>query len=180
MLRARPVSKSRFLRATAIAIVLALLSFAGCATKRDVVIAKVRGRGTERVYPVTVDQAWLISKAILSLEPTEKIDEHKSEGYMLTSDDSSALTPSTYMGVFIERDGPVSAKVTFVTRRRTPTQSFASLTEGTFHRKFAELVELIASVGPLPREERLDAGDGADTSATPPEAGETGRDGGRP
>jgi len=37
-----------------------------------------------------------------------------------------------------------------VTRRRTPTQSFASLTEGSFHRKFAQLVELIGAVGPLP------------------------------
>src|SRR3954462_6820229 len=142
-----------------VAIALLLVAaFVGCASKRDLVVAKVRGRGTQRVYPVTVDQAWRISKAILTLEPTEKIEEHRSEGYMVTSDEISALTPSTYMGVFIEPEGTREAKVTFVTRRRTPTQGYAALSEGSFHRKFAELLKLIAAVGTLPSEAQADAG----------------------
>ncbi len=137
---------------------LLVLCFAACATKRDVVVSKIKGRGTERVYPVSVDQAWTISKAILRLEPTEAIEEHRAEGYMLTNDSSSTLAPSTYMGVFIERDAE-GAKVTFVTRRRTPTQSYASLTEGGFHRKFAELLALVAAVGSPACREAPDAGD---------------------
>jgi len=133
----------------AMACVFALFALAGCATRRDVVVSKLRGRGTQRVYPVTVDQAWIISETILRLEPTESVDEHRSEGYMLTSDSSSSFTPSTYMGVFVEADGPAATKVTFVTRRRTPTQAYAGLSEGGFHRKFAELLGLIAAVGPL-------------------------------
>jgi hypothetical protein len=132
-----------------ILVALVLVSLFGCATKRDVVVSKLRGRGTERVYPITADQAWSISKTILRLEPTEAIEEHRSEGYMLTNDTISSLAPSTFMGVFVEPAGANAAKVTFVTRRRTPTQSYAALTEGAFHRKFAELLGLMAAVGPV-------------------------------
>jgi hypothetical protein len=158
--------------ATAVFLVLALAS-TGCAKKHDLVVYKLRGRGTQRVYAVTADQAWNISKAILKLEPTEAIEEHRSDGYMLTSDDSSALTASTYMGVFIEPEGRAATKVTFVTRRRTPTQAWAGLSEEGFHRKFHELVSLIAAVGPLPTDNEADAGD-----APPDAATEAGADGG--
>jgi hypothetical protein len=132
-----------------ILVALVLASLFGCATKRDVVVSKLRGRGAGHVYPVTTDQAWSISKAILRLEPTDSIEEHRSEGYMLTNDTITALVPSTFMGVFIEPAGANAAKVTFVTRRRTPTQAYAALTEGGFHRKFAELLGLVAAVGPM-------------------------------
>jgi hypothetical protein len=147
------------LRRIALYIVGAFLLFAfvACATRHDVVVAKGRGRGTERVYPVNVDQAWAISKAILDLEPTEKVEEHRSEGYMVTSDVVTALTPGTYIGVFVEPAG-TEAKVTIITRRRTPTQAYASLSEGGFHRKFAELLKLIAAVGPLAAEAPADGG----------------------
>jgi hypothetical protein len=143
----------------AVFVVGALLfaAFTGCATRQSVVVAKGRGRGTQRNYPVTVDQAWMIAKAVLELEPTEKVEEHRPEGYMVTTDIVSSLTPGTYIGVFVEPDG-AEAKVTIVTRRRTPTQAYASLSEGSFHRKFAELVKLIAAVGPLPAETPVDAG----------------------
>jgi len=151
------------------------LLLAACATRRDVVVSKIKGRGTERVYPVTVDQAWTISKAILHLEPTEAIEEHRADGYMLTNDSSSSVAPSTYMGVFIEKD-PAGAKVTFVTRRRTPTQAYASLTEGTFHRKFAELLALIAAVGTPAAPPACTVSDAGEdvripTAATPADAG---------
>jgi hypothetical protein len=149
----------------AMACAFALFALGGCATRRSVVVSKLRGRGTGRVYPVTVDQAWTISETILRLEPTESVDEHRSEGYMLTSDSSSSFTPSTYMGVFVEADGPSATKVTFVTRRRTPTQSYAGLSESGFHRKFAELLGLIAAVGPLASEPRGDGGDGGAEAA---------------
>ena len=124
-------------------------TFVGCANQKDVVISKLGGKGTDRIYPITVDQAWAISKTILKLEPTEKIQEHRAEGYMLTGSDTGSLSPGTYMGVFVESQGPAAAKVTFVTRRRTPMQAYAALTEGAFHRKFGELLELVAAVGPV-------------------------------
>jgi hypothetical protein len=145
------ISKNAAFRAVLFVGILLVLAFAGCATRQSVVIAKGKGRGTQRVYSVSVDQAWVISKAILELEPTEKVEEHRAEGYMVTSDVISALTPSTYIGVFVEPEGK-EAKVTIITRRRTPAQGYASLSEGGFHRKFAELLKLIAAVGPLPSE----------------------------
>ena len=55
------------------------------------------------------------------------------------------------MGVFIEpgeRAG--ESKITFVARRKTPTQAYAALNEVAFHKKFAELVDLIAKIAPTP------------------------------
>jgi hypothetical protein len=135
-----------------------LVCAVGCANKQDVVISKLHGRGTERVYPLTVDQAWTISKTILQLEPTDPIEEHRSEGYMLTSSDTGSLSPGTYMGVFVERQGPAAAKVTFVTRRRTPTQAHAALGEGAFHEKFSKLLTLVVGVGPVCESGGVDGG----------------------
>jgi hypothetical protein len=155
----------------AIIAALLVLTMAGCATRRDVVASKLRGRGTHRVYAVTVDQAWNISKAILKLEPLDKIEEHRSEGYMLTSDEPASLSPSTYMGVFVEPDGSSSTKVTFVTRRRTPMQGYPALTENLFHLKFGELVALIEAVGPLRKNLGADGGDLGAPCRTLPDAG---------
>ena len=103
-----------------------------------------------RVYPVTFDQAWSISKAIFRLEPTEALEEHRTDGYILTSQDAGGLSAGTYMGVFIdpgERAG--ESKVTFIARRRTPTQAYPALNEASFHKKFAAVIELLGTVGPL-------------------------------
>jgi hypothetical protein len=131
---------------------LAMLCAIGCATKRDVVSSKMKGQGTQRVYSVTTDQAWAMSRTILRFEGLEKVEEHRAEGYMLTSDNPSSLSPGTYMGVFIEAEGPASTKVTFVTRRRTPTQAYAALTESVFHKRFGELLTLVETVRPTPGE----------------------------
>jgi hypothetical protein len=144
-----------------------------CATRQDIVVAKLRGRANGRVYPVTFDQAWAISKAIFKLEPTEALEEHRDEGYILTSQDASGLSAGTYMGVFVEAgDRPGESKVTFIARRRTPTQAYAALNEGLFHKKFAALIELVGTVGPLSVPgERPDAGalpDAGSSSAAAP------------
>ena len=154
-------------------VLLALAALAACATRRDVVASKLKGQGTQRVYAVTVDQAWTISKAILRFEPLGPIEEHRSEGYMLTSDDPSSLAPATYIGVFVEPDGSASAKVTVVNKRRTPTQAYASLSEGAFHRKFSELLGVIEAVGPIRGQKESSTGQGADR----PELGDGGTDG---
>jgi hypothetical protein len=149
-----------------------------CATKQDIVITKLRGRTNGRVYPVTFDQAWAISKAIFKLEPTEALEEHKADGYILTSQDASGLSPGTYMGVFIEPgDRPGESKVTFIARRRTPTQAYSALSEPLFHKKFAALIELMGTVGSLPAPgESADGGVTLDAGllpdvALPPEGG---------
>jgi hypothetical protein len=140
-----------------------------CATKQDIVITKLRGRTNGRVYPVTFDQAWAISKAIFKLEPTEALEEHRADGYILTSQDASGLSPGTYMGVFIEPgDRAGESTVTFIARRRTPTQAYPALNEALFHKKFAALVELVGAVGPLrPPAGTPDAGSQSDAGLLP-------------
>ena len=46
---------SKLRRALLAALSILLVAFVGCATKRDVVSAKVKGRGTQRSYAVTVE-----------------------------------------------------------------------------------------------------------------------------
>jgi len=160
------------------------LCVTACANRQDVLASKLQGRGTARVYPVSVDQAWNIGKTILRLEPTDTIEEHRPEGYLLTSQDMGPLSAGTYIGIFVEPEGPRASKVTFVARRRTPTQAYAALTGDDFHKKFAELLALVTAVGPLPASEPKDHALGVPTDAQAPpttlaaEGGETdaGRD----
>ncbi|HEX9294884.1 MAG TPA: hypothetical protein VF881_03595 [Polyangiaceae bacterium] len=155
----------------AISICLLCLSASACANRQDVLVSKRQGHGAARVYPVTVDQAWSISKTILHLEATDAIEEHRPEGYLLTSQDMGPLSAGTYIGIFVEAEGARASKVTFVARRRTPTQAYAAITPDQFHKKFAELLDLVASVGALAAPRDADAGDAADAGAV-----EAGRD----
>jgi hypothetical protein len=62
------------------------LILGGCASLNDVVRAKESGtEGITKTYPVSAEQAWDIAKAVLHGEGSDAIEEHKNEGYMLTS-----------------------------------------------------------------------------------------------
>jgi hypothetical protein len=155
-------------------LVLAALAFfciSGCATRHDVVSSKMKGQGTQRVYALNVDQAWAISRMILRLEALENVEEHRAEGYMLASDNTSTLSPGTYMGVFVEAESPTSTKVTFVTRRRTPAQAYAALTESVFHRRFGELLALIEIVRPSENMAECTSADAGVPRVTLPDGG---------
>ncbi len=108
----------------------------GCATLHDVVRSKERGEGTSRVYPVNADQAWEIAKTVLRWERTEAVEEHRSEGYMLTSSEKSLISWGAMIGVWIEPLNNDSTRVTFVVKRRDPTEVFIPVTEAIFHDDF--------------------------------------------
>jgi len=108
----------------------------GCATLHDVVQSKERGEGTSRVYPVNADQAWEIAKTVFRWERTETVEEHRSEGYMLTSSEESLISWGAMIGVWIEPVNNDSTRVTFVVRRKNPTELFISVTEAMFHDDF--------------------------------------------
>jgi len=162
----------RFERSPRWIVVVALIVIGACATKQDILVTKLRGRAAGHIYPVTLDQAWNISKTLFHLEPTDAIEEHRPDGYMLTSQNAEGLNAGTYMGVFIEPgERPGESKVTFIARRKSPTQAYPALGDGMFHKKFAELVSLLAAVGPLPAaSDRPDAGFTPD-AATSSDAG---------
>jgi hypothetical protein len=110
-------------------------------------VSKLRGRGTEQRYGVSEAQAWTIARTLLKLEGTDPPDEHRTEGYLVTSQHTEGLEAGTYLGVFIEADGPSASRVTAVARRRSPLQSYAGLGETQFHRKFADLLLMASEIG---------------------------------
>lgn len=134
-----------------------LLSFLGlsigCATMNDVVRVKESGsEGTTQVYPVTFDQAWEISKAVFRWEGSDAIEEHKDQGYMLTSSGVNMFSWGTVMGAWIEPVDKQNTKVTVVTKRRVTVNVATTLTEGTYQKRFAQAVDIVKKGEPLPRD----------------------------
>jgi hypothetical protein len=143
------MKKQRNLSA-ALLISFALIS-SGCSTMQDVVRVKEAGtEGTTKDYPVNATQAWEIAKTVFRWEGSDAIEEHKEQGYMLTSSGMNLVSYGAVMGAWVEPTDKDNTKVTVVTKRRVSMNIATTLTEGTFHRRFAEAVELIRSGKPLP------------------------------
>ena len=120
----------------------------GCATMGDVV--KSKDEGTAQVYPVNADQAWEIAMTVFRWEGADAIEQHRSEGYMLTSSGMNLVSAGAVMGAWIEPAGQNSTKVTVVTKRRIATNIATTLTETTFHKRFAQAVEIVKRGERLP------------------------------
>jgi hypothetical protein len=113
-------------------------------------VARSKAEGTSKVYPVTADQAWDISKAIFRWEGADAIEEHKTEGYMLTSTGLNWVSYGAVMGAWIDPIDKDNTRVTVVTKRRIATNIATTLTETTFHNRFAQAVDIIKAGKPLP------------------------------
>lgn len=131
-------------------IVAALVWVAGCATMADVV--KAKDEGTAKVYPVTADQAWEISMTVFRWEGADAIEQHRDQGYMLTSSGMNLVTSGAVMGAWVDPIDQNNTKVTVVTKRRIATNLATTLTETTFHRRFAQAVAIVKAGQPLPVE----------------------------
>jgi hypothetical protein len=138
--------KMKILRLLLMTVVLAWA--AGCATMSDVI--KSKDEGMAQFYPVNADQAWEIAMTVFRWEGADAIEQHRSEGYMLTSSGMNLVSVGTVMGAWIESAGPDNTKVTVVTKRRVATNIATTLTETTFHKRFAQAVEIIKKGGRLP------------------------------
>ncbi|HPR62941.1 MAG TPA: hypothetical protein PK014_01870 [Thermoanaerobaculia bacterium] len=135
---------------TGLVAILALIALVSCSNLSDVEKAKAEGKGESEIYPVTVDQAWEISLKVLRWEGSDAIEEHKSEGYMLTSTGMNLVSYGAVMGVWVEKVDKTSTKVTFVTKRRLKTDVFTTTTHKRFHELFAKAVQLVKDGQPLP------------------------------
>jgi hypothetical protein len=144
----------RICRFDASSVAIALLVVAllgGCATMSDVVRVKEAGtEGTTKVYPVSADQAWEISKKVFRWEGADAIEEHRDQGYMLTSSGPNMVSWGAVMGAWIEPVDKSNTKVTVVTKRRLTMNIATTLTESTYHRRFAQIVEIVNSGKPIP------------------------------
>ena len=131
-------------------LVMAVLGLAGCATLNDVVQEKNQGGGTVQVYPVDTDQAWKIAMTVFRWEGSDAIEEHRDQGYMLTSSGMNFVSAGAVMGAWVEPAGRSQTKVTVVTKRRVATNIATTLTETTFHKRFGQAVALVKAGQPLP------------------------------
>ena len=131
-----------------LAVLLSLLWLGGCATMSDVAVSKASGKSA--VYPVTADQAWDIAKAVFRWEGADAIEEHRQEGYMLTSSGMNLVSWGAVMGAWVDPIDAGNSKVTVVTKRRISTNLATTLTEATFQKRFAQAVEIVRAGKPLP------------------------------
>lgn len=137
--------------AAALLVAGLMIGLSGCSTMQDVVQAKNSGaEGTTETYPVSADQAWEIAKTVFRWEGADAIEEHRPENYMLTSSGMNLVSYGAVMGAWVEPVGPQSTKVTVVTKRRISVNIATTLTEGTFHRRFAQAVGIVKKGQPLP------------------------------
>ncbi|MBC7755289.1 MAG: hypothetical protein H7Z20_01350 [Bdellovibrio sp.] len=125
-----------------------LLTLSGCATMQDVVQDK--SEGTTKNYPVSEAQAWEISKTVFRWEGSDAIEEHKDQHYMLTSSGLNLVSYGAVMGAWVDSIDVDNTKVTVVTKRRVKLNIATTLTETTFHNRFAQAVKIIQSGKSLP------------------------------
>lgn len=90
-------------RGASLAVGVLAFLVTGCATMSDVL--REKDKGTVQVYPVTNDQAWEIAKTVFRWEGADAIEEHRSEGYMVTSSGVNLYSYGTVMGAWVEPAG---------------------------------------------------------------------------
>jgi len=129
-------------------LVILVVMLGGCATMGDV--AKSKEDGTSKVYPVTADQAWDISRTVFRWEGADAIEEHRNDGYMLTSTGMNFVSYGAVMGAWLDSVDKDNTKVTVVTKRRISTNIATTLTETTFHKRFAQAVDIVKTGKSLP------------------------------
>jgi len=135
-------------RTKILTLVASLMWVAGCATAADVL--KAKDQGTSQVYAVNADQAWNIARTVFRWEGADAIEEHRDEGYMLTSSGMNLVSSGAVMGAWVDPVDKNNSKVTVVTKRRIATNVATTLTETTFHKRFAQAVAIVKAGKPLP------------------------------
>ena len=131
-------------RFCALALVLLL---AGCLTLADV--PRYKSEGRPETYPVTVDEAWTIARAVFRWGGADVIEDHRAEGYMLTTVGANLSRRGTLMGAWVEPIDATHSRITVVMKRPMQTSVFITMTEAKFHQRFAESVDRLRAERPL-------------------------------
>lgn len=134
------------------ALILSVVFLFSCNSLNSVVKAKQEGKGTTEVYNIGAEDAWKIAKKSFRWGGSDAIEEYEDEGYMLTSSGMNLVSSGAVMGAWVEPISDEQTKVTVITKRRIATQIATTLTEGKWHKFFAEGVRLTNAGQPLPLE----------------------------
>ncbi|MBF0207008.1 MAG: hypothetical protein HQK53_08965 [Oligoflexia bacterium] len=108
----------------------------GCATMSDV--TKNKSDGISKVYEVSKEEGLNISKQVFRDEGGEAIEERPEENAVYTSSGMGLFTFGTLMAAWVEPVDTTHSNVTCVTKRKIATNIITTLTESTFHEKFAK------------------------------------------
>jgi hypothetical protein len=131
-------------------VILVVFLGTGCASISDAIRSKAEG--TVMQYPVGFDDGWRIAKAVLRWENAETIEEHTEENYMVTTVGANLISAGSAIAVWVEPEGGQSVTVTIVSKRKMQTNLATGLTESSFHRRYAQAVDIVRSGQPLPLE----------------------------
>jgi len=125
-----------------------------CAPAHDgVTTSKKTPEGISEVYPVDVDQAWEIAKVVFRWEGRRSIEEHRDQGYMLSSTGIGPVAWGTVMGAWLEPVDEDKTRVTVITKRWVPVNPDETRAKETsFLRRFAQAVKIVKKGEPLPFE----------------------------
>ena len=130
---------------------LLVLLGSGCVRGVGTVLeAREAGEGTAKVYPVTSDQAWDISRSVFRWERADAIEEHRPEGYMLTTIGENYVSKGSVCGAWLKKLDDRNTEVTVISRRRIATNMATGMTEARFHTLFERGVRLVQAGKPLP------------------------------
>ncbi len=127
----------------------------GCASTQELASELIKARnsgkeGVAKVYPVSEDQAWDITKTIFRWEKTDEIEEHRNENYVIASTGIKTAAFGSVMGVWIEPVNSDHTTITVLTRQRVEGGTLTRLTVPEFFNRFDQGVKIIKSGKKLP------------------------------
>lgn len=127
---------------------LLIISIISCKTIGDV--KREKDEGIVNIYPVPLDQAWKIALTVFHWQGADSVEEHREEGYMLSNSEFDSNKAGTLVKAWIEPVDENNTKVTIVTKEKLSTNMLTRLAELTFHKRFAQAVNIIKAGNPLP------------------------------
>ncbi len=130
--------------------VIIISSLLGCSTLDTVLKEKEKGKGKRVVYNIQFEDAWLLSKSSFRWGGCDAIEEHKIDGYMLTSKGKDMITSGSVMGAWIESISSDKMAVTVISKRRNSLDLFTGMTENKYHKYFKTGMNILNNGKELP------------------------------
>jgi len=131
------------LRSILFCAALACAAFSsGCASVMSEVVA-AKAQGTEGVtvdYPITENQAWDIAHTVLRDAGAQAIEDHRAEGYMLTTSPNTLGVSGALVGVWVRKSSASTTAVTVISKRQIKSALLVSPTESQLQDRFARAV----------------------------------------